>query len=143
MLTLHIAGGEIMLRAAACAADEEARRLKIRPPLLVGVTRLTSQEARPEEILKLARLGRDCALDGVVCSAREVRLLRKKLGNKFIIVTPGIRPPLAAKDDQKRVATAADAARAGSDFLVVGRPILEAPDPVLAAQRISEEIWKR
>jgi len=143
MLTLHISGGEIMLRAAACAADEESRRLKLKRPFLIGVTRLTSQEAKPQEILKLARLGQECALDGVVCSAREVGLLRKKLGKKFIIVTPGIRPSLAAKNDQKRVATAADAAKAGSDFLVVGRPILEAVDPVLAAQQISEEIWKR
>ncbi len=143
MFTLHICGQEIMLRAAACAADEEARRLKLKRPLLIGVTRLTSQEAKPREILKLARLAQECALDGVVCSAREVKLLRKKLEKKFIIVTPGIRPSAAASDDQKRVATASDAAKAGSNFLVIGRPILEADDPVLAAKQISEEIWKR
>lgn len=143
MLTLHICGQEIMLRAAACAADEEARRLKVKRPLLIGVTRLTSQEAKPQEILRLARQAEEYALDGVVCSAREVRLLRKKLGKKLIIVTPGIRPPAAASGDQKRVATASDAAKAGSNFLVIGRPILEAGDPVLAAKQISEGIWKK
>lgn len=140
MFTLHISGQEIMLRAAACAADEEARRLKLKRPLLIGVTRLTSQEAKPQEILKLARLAQECALDGVVCSAREVKLLRKKVGRKFIIVTPGIRPSAAASDDQRRVATANQAVKAGSDFLVIGRPILEAEDPVLAAKQIISEI---
>ncbi len=136
MFTLHISGQEEMVRAAVSAVGEEAKRLKIRKPKVIGVTVLTSQEVNPDEILRLAKSGLKWGLDGVVCSARETGLLRKKLGKKFIIVTPGIRPRLSGKDDQKRVATAKESLRAGSSFLVVGRPILEAKDPLRAAKEI-------
>lgn len=136
MLTLHISGGTQMLTSAVEKAQEESRRLKLKRPLLIGVTVLTSQEARPKEILKLATLGLDCGLDGVVCSPRETKLLRENIKRKFIIVTPGIRPKSAPVDDQKRTATAAEAIKAGSDFLVVGRPILEAEDPLAAAAEL-------
>jgi orotidine-5'-phosphate decarboxylase len=96
----------------------------------VGVTVLTSKKTKAGEVLRLARLGRDCGLDGVVCSAREARLIRSKIGKGFIIVTPGIRLAVAGQDDQKRTATPQEAMRAGSNFLVVGRPILEAGDPL-------------
>lgn len=131
MMTLHISGGEETLTRAVQAARKESRKLKIKKPLLIGVTVLTSQKASPQQVLKLAKLGIDCGLDGVVCSVREAAHLRKYIGKRFVIVTPGIRPKAAVgKDDQKRVATVDQAIKAGSDYLVVGRPILEAKDPL-------------
>lgn len=137
MLTLHISGGPEMLEAAVKAAGQQARKLKIRKPLLIGVTVLTSCAAKPKEVMDLARLGISCGLDGIVCSAREVGLLKKKISGKFIAVTPGIRSNTAGGDDQKRTATAQEAIAAGSDYLVVGRPILEAPDPIKAIAQFS------
>lgn len=139
MLTLHILGDEEMLKAALKAAKEEARKLKIRRPLLIGVTVLTSKEAGSGDVLTLARIGIESGLDGVVCSAREAALLRKKIRKKFIIVTPGIRPKGAASYDQCRTATASEAVKAGSNFLVVGRPILKAANPLKVAQEIIRE----
>jgi len=136
MLTLHISGGREMLKAAVDSAKKESRRLKIKRPLMIGVTVLTSKETKPGEVLRLARMGLDCGLDGAVCSAQEAGLLRKNLGNKFIIVTPGIRPKTGDVHDQKRIAAAGAAIKAGSNFLVVGRPILEAKDPLLALNDI-------
>ena len=118
-----------MDRGKTEAAKSEALRLKVKRPLLVGVTVLTSQEASREDILRLAKSGLSFGLDGVVCSAQEVKFLRENIKEKFVIVTPGIRPKTGSTDDQKRVATAQEALKAGSSFLVVGRPILEAKDP--------------
>lgn len=137
MLTLHISGGEQMLKEAVKAAKDEALHLKVKKPLLVGVTVLTSQEASREDILRLAKSGLSCGLDGVVCSAQEVKFLRENIKGKFVIVTPGIRPKTGSTDDQKRVATANEALKAGSSFLVVGRPILEAKD----SQEVLRELW--
>jgi len=128
MLTLHIAGGTQMLKAAV----EEAGECKTRRPLLIGVTVLTSQESAPLEVLRLAKAGIACGLDGVVASVNETKALRISIKKDFIIVTPGIRPP----GDQKRVATAEEAVAAGSNFLVVGRPILEAQEPLQVAEAI-------
>ncbi len=136
MLTLHILGDEEMLKAAVSAAKDEAKKLKVKRPLLIGVTVLTSKETNSSDVLTLARLGIECGLDGVVCSAREARALREKIKSKFLIVTPGIRPNGAGKNDQKRTATVAQAVQAGSNFLVVGRPILEAKDPLKALQSL-------
>ncbi len=130
MLTLHILGDEEMLKQAVQAAKDEAKRLKLRRPLLIGVTVLTSKETNFSDVLTLAKIGLDCGLDGVVCSAQEAALLRQKIKKKFIIVTPGIRPAKLGTDDQKRTATVDEAIKAGSDFLVIGRPILEAKDPM-------------
>lgn len=130
MLTLHISGGEEMLKAAVFAAKDEAKKLRIKKPLLIGVTVLTSQKAHPTQVLKLARTGIASGLDGVVCSAQEARALRSKIKRKFVIITPGIRPAGTDKNDQKRVATIAEAVKAGSNFLVIGRPILEAKNPL-------------
>ncbi len=130
MLTLHICGGEEMLKAAVAAAKEEAAKLRIRRPLLIGVTVLTSSKASPGRVVSFAQAGINAGLDGVVCSAREVGKLKSSIKRKFLAVTPGIRPKGAAKGDQKRTATAQEAIRAGSDFLVIGRPILEAKDPL-------------
>ena len=136
MLTLHILGDEEMLRAALSAAKEEARKLKIKRPLLIGVTVLTSKESSSSDVLTLAKIGIDSGLDGVVCSAREASFLRRQIKKKFFIVTPGIRPKGAALQDQKRTTTVEEAIRAGSNFLVVGRPILEAKDPLAAAKKL-------
>lgn len=140
MFTLHILGGADMLAAALRAAKEETAQLKIERPLLIGVTILTSKETKSSDVLTLARIGIECSLDGVVCSAREAQFLRKEIKKDFLIVTPGIRPDTAAKDDQKRTATVSEAVKAGSDFLVIGRPILQAKDPLAAAEEILEEI---
>lgn len=134
MLTLHILGDEEMLRQAIAAAKDEARRFKVKRPLLIGVTVLTSKEANSSDVLTLAKIGLESGLDGVVCSVREAASLRKKFNKKFVIVTPGIRPAGVNRNDQKRTATVAEAVRAGSDFLVIGRPILEAKDPVKVAE---------
>jgi orotidine-5'-phosphate decarboxylase len=136
MLTLHIQGQEAMLKAAVKAAKQESRRLKMKPPLLLGITILTSQETEPSKVLSLTKLGLGCGLDGIVCSAREAKTLRKKIKKRFIIVTPGIRPKGYKKDDQSRTATAQEAIQAGANYIVVGRPILEAEDPLKAVEEL-------
>lgn len=140
MFTLHIAGGRDMLRGACEAVQSEAAKLNTPRPLLIGVTVLTSSDASSGQVLGLAREGLDSGLDGVVCSVRETAFLRKEIPRDFFIVTPGIRPVKADKDDQKRVATVKEAAAAGSNFLVVGRPILEASDPVIMIKTMKEDI---
>lgn len=140
MLTVHILGDEEMLKAAVNACRDEAKRIRVKAPLLIGVTVLTSQKAMASEVFTLAKLGLNCGLDGVVCSAQEAAVLRKRIKRDFIIVTPGIRPFRKASDDQKRVATVGEAVKAGSNFLVIGRPILEARDPKAAAEGILQEI---
>ena len=90
--------------------------------------------------LKAAELAKDASLDGVVASPSEVKLIREALGQEFIIVTPGVRPEWAAADDQKRIATPKEAVLNGATYIVVGRPIVEAPDPLAAAKKVLEEI---
>jgi len=140
MLTLHISGGKEMLQAAVSSAREESRRLKVSRPLLMGVTVLTSMPASGAEVLRLARLGIENGLDGIVCSAREAVFLKKKIKKRFLIVTPGIRPAGAASDDQKRTASVEEAIKAGSSFLVVGRPILKARRPLCIAKEMLEAL---
>jgi orotidine-5'-phosphate decarboxylase len=137
-----------MMEAARAAVS------KLRaPPKLVAVTLLTSIGAAemeeiglagdPEKaVLKLARLAQACGLDGVVCSPQEVALLRRELGRDFLLATPGVRPADGAREDQKRVATPRAAISAGADYLVIGRPITRAPDPVAALRAIQAEITK-
>ncbi len=136
MLTLHISGGREMLEAAVDSAREQAKAYKAPKPLLIGVTVLTSKKAKAQEVLALAKMGVSCGLDGVVCSVNEAALLRSKIKKDFLIVTPGIRLNDSIKDDQKRVATVSQAVEAGSDFLVIGRPILKAKDPLLTAEEL-------
>lgn len=140
MLTLHILGDEEMLKAAVKAAKDEAASINVRRPLLIGVTVLTSKEANFNEVLTLAKIGLESGLDGVVCSVREAALLRKQIRKKFVIVTPGIRPDNASADDQKRTATVEQAVAAGASYLVIGRPILKAADPVAAAKELSQSL---
>lgn len=138
MLTIHTIGGKEMMMAAAEAANKSSSH-----PLIIGVTVLTSDTATAntsQTVLERARLALESGLDGVVASPVEAAMLRRELGSKFIIVTPGIRPASASVDDQKRVATPADAMAAGSNYLVVGRPIVKAKDPRQAAQDILKEI---
>jgi orotidine-5'-phosphate decarboxylase len=145
MLDVHASGGRRMMEAAREALEPFSQR-----PLLVAVTVLTSMAAAdlaevgvgddPEaQVLRLARLARDSGMDGVVCSPREARLLREHCGPGFVLVTPGVRPLQAAADDQARIATPADAIAAGAHYLVVGRPITQAADPVAALAAINQQ----
>ena len=132
-----------MVKAAVDAAKKQAKILKVKPPLLIGVTVLTSKIACPEEILSLAQAGLAWGLDGVVCSAQEAKKLRKKIKKDFVMVTPGIRANGALKDDQKRTATVCEAVSSGSSFLVIGRPILKAADPLAAANEMLGDLHGR
>lgn len=136
MLTLHISGGKEMIEAAVASAKAQAKTLGIPRPLLIGVTVLTSSKAKPKDILDLAKQGISSGLDGVVCSAQEAANLRRTIKKNFIIVTPGIRDNDSIKDDQKRTATVAQAVKAGSNFLVIGRPILKAADPLAKTKEL-------
>jgi orotidine-5'-phosphate decarboxylase len=144
MITLHASGGPAMLRAARAAADEAARP----GAMLVAVTVLThldekelravcgTNERVGDRVLALARLAREGGMSGVVASARELPAIRRALGKDFVVVTPGIRLPDAKPDDQARVVTPEQAIRDGADYIVVGRPIIAAPDPAAAAREI-------
>lgn len=146
MLNVHASGGRNMMEAARAAVEHSAHK-----PLLIAVTVLTSMNeaglhetgihATPEEqVTRLAALAKQSGLDGVVCSALEAQCLRAALGEDFVLVTPGIRPVGVDAGDQSRIMTPANAIRAGSDYLVVGRPITQAADPQLALSAINHEI---
>lgn len=146
MLNVHASGGRAMLEAARDAVGNSASR-----PLLIAVTVLTSMDQAAlhevgvagdlqEQVMRLATLTHACGLDGVVCSAQEAALLRSRLGQEFCLVTPGIRPASASLDDQSRVLTPAAALRQGSSYLVIGRPITQAADPLQALHAIHQEI---
>jgi orotidine-5'-phosphate decarboxylase len=148
LITLHASGGLAVMRAAREAAGAGAKKNR---PALLAVTVLTSfEEATLREIgmegllgsrvVALARLAKTAGMDGVVCSALEAPAVRRELGPEFKILVPGVRPALAATNDQSRVATPGDAVRAGADYLVVGRPITAAADPRAAAREIVAEI---
>jgi len=136
MMTLHTLGGLEMLKAGMRGAENEAAKQGIKKPILLGVTVLTSEPATPEKVLERAHLAKTAGLDGVVCAVSEAQMIRKECGNNFVIVTPGIRPKDYPVDDQKRTATAKEALDAGADFIVVGRPILEAKDPLKAVEEL-------
>lgn len=146
MLNVHASGGRRMMLAAREAVDGAAN-----PPLLVAVTVLTSMEAAElpdigvgdgldEQVSRLALLAEECALDGVVCSARETPVLSAARRPGFLLVTPGIRPAGSDTGDQRRVMTPGEAIAAGSAYLVIGRPVTGAADPAAAVRRINEEI---
>jgi len=143
MLNVHASGGRRMLDAAREAVAGES--------LLIAVTVLTSMEDQDlrttgvgctvaEQVLRLATLARESGLDGVVCSARESAQLKQTQGQGFLRVTPGVRPEGSDKSDQRRVMTPAEALLAGSDYLVIGRPITRSEDPLLALQAINETL---
>ena len=146
MMTLHAAGGPVMLSAARAALDGIAN-----PPELLAVTVLTSMDqaqmkaiglnhSPADQVELLARMGMEAGIRGFVCSPQEVANLRALTGPEALLVTPGIRPAGAATGDQKRIATPTEALRQGASFLVVGRPITQAPDPAEAAEAILKEM---
>ena len=151
MFNVHALGGFEMMAKLVAEIDKECPRGNPNRPILVAVTILTSSNEetlrgvgidRPVQVLvpKLARLAKDAGMDGVVASPQEVGLIRDACGEDFLIVTPGVRPTFAAKDDQKRVTTPGEALRSGADYLVIGRPISAAADPALAAGMILQEM---
>lgn len=151
MIDVHAAGGATMMRAARQAVTETSSEMGRTAPLLIAVTVLTSLAAEDllsvgvvgsidEQVLRLAHLAQGSGLDGVVCSAHEAAALRAACGNKFKLVTPGIRPAGAALNDQARVMTPAAAIEAGADYLVIGRPITGAADPLAALDAINASI---
>ena len=151
LANLHALGGPEMMEQAATAVRKqftEAER-----PRLLAVTILTSstQETlkavgieHPVEqmVVRLAKLAKESGMDGVVASPLEIQAIRAACGPDFLIVTPGVRPAFASVDDQKRIMTPAEAVQAGADYLVIGRPIAKAADPVQAAEMIVDEIVK-
>ena len=151
MLNVHAAGGRAMLTAARNSVDSTAAEQGAKSPLLIAVTVLTSladgdlreqglTDSAAAQAVKLARMTADCRLDGVVCSAVEAPAMRAALGPSFKLVTPGIRPAGSLRDDQARIITPEAAIAGGADYLVVGRPITQAADPVAALAAINISI---
>ncbi len=140
MMNLHASGGREMLEAAVASVKNLKKR-----PILLGVTVLTSRAVGgglEELVVSLASLCRDARLDGVVCSAFEAAAVRKRCGQDFVIVTPGIRPAGSLANDQKRIATPSEAVSGGADYLVVGRPVLTAKDPIEVVRSLMNEIQR-
>jgi orotidine-5'-phosphate decarboxylase len=146
MLNVHALGGRAMMEAAYRALSDVPRR-----PLLIAVTVLTSHGAEDLAQIgpdgtpraaaeRLARLAHDSRLDGVVCSAQEAAALRAAHGERFLLVTPGIRTAADGADDQKRVTTPAEAVRNGASYLVIGRPVTKAADPLAVLRAVNQEI---
>jgi len=152
IFNVHALGGQDMLRAAAESARETAARHGLPVPVLLAVTILTSMDDRslkhdlkisrtlPRQVAHLAKLAQRSGLHGVVASPQEIGMLRRAVRGPFIILTPGVRPSGTAVDDQKRIMTPAEALAAGADYIVVGRPILKAPDRRRAVDQIVAEI---
>jgi orotidine-5'-phosphate decarboxylase len=146
MVNVHALGGRKMMEAAQKALLDCEHK-----PLLIAVTVLTSMEQSDlaeiglqgtpkENVLRLASLAQSSGLDGVVCSAQEVALLRQTVGEDFCLVTPGIRPEGSSRDDQKRIMTPKEAINSGSSYLVIGRPITQSSDPVATLKAINASL---
>lgn len=146
MVNIHASGGIQMMSLAREEIEKKSHH-----PLLIGVTILTSMNEETlkelglqcsveEQVMRLAQLTYDAGLDGVVCSAKEVKILRDKLGEKFKLITPGIRSGGADSNDQQRIMTPEQAIKVGSDYLVIGRPITQAKNPLQVLKDINEEI---
>ena len=156
MINVHASGGTRMMQAARDAAQETATRAGVAAPLVIAVTVLTSANAGAlaetglgvpvlDQVVRLAQLAQAAGLDGVVASPQETALVRQRCGERFAIVTPGIRGGGAGapgKDDQERTRSPGDAIDAGASYIVVGRPIVAAPDPRRAAEGIASEMLK-
>lgn len=147
MVNVHASGGEKMMTASREILQPYGKDR----PLLIGVTVLTSMEQSDlagigldippqQQVQRLATLTKNAGLDGVVCSAQEASMLKADLGQEFKLVTPGIRPAGSAVGDQKRIMTPAEAIKAGSDYLVIGRPITQAADPAAVLAQINREL---
>ena len=145
MLNVHTSGGSIMMKAA-----KEATTGLVDPPLIIGVTMLTSLSEKDvneigiqgisNQVLSLASLAKKNSLDGIVCSANDVRRIKELLGKDFVTVTPGIRSSDSSKDDQSRVSSARNAIEKGADYLVIGRPITQSNNPMKSLDSIIKEI---
>ena len=155
MINVHASGGIPMMEAAVRAGREAAQRLRRPPPLLIAVTVLTSMDEAGlrdtgihrsllDHVVALARMAQAAGLDGVVASPQETASIRKTCGDRFIIVTPGIRGASAGneRNDQRRTMGPAEAIQAGASYVVVGRPIIGAPDPRAAAVTIADELGR-
>lgn len=153
MFNVHAAGGREMMKNVAREVDEESQRLGAVQPLILAVTVLTSISqkdleeevlikglALPEVVSRWAKMARESGLGGVVCSPQEIPVIRQACGPDFKIVTPGIRPAWSEAGDQKRITTPRQALDMGADYMVIGRPILKAPDRIEAAQKIIAEL---
>lgn len=153
MFNVHAAGGKEMMARVVSDVQDEAARLGTVPPLILAVTVLTSisQQQLQEELLitgrkvqdvvvEWAQMAQAAGISGVVCSPQEITAIRDACGPDFIIVTPGIRPSWSEKNDQKRITTPRQALDMGTDYMVIGRPIVKAENPQLAAQKIIEEL---
>jgi orotidine-5'-phosphate decarboxylase len=151
MFNVHASGSLEMMRATAKEARRVCHQQNLRKPIMLAVTVLTSLNQDDlkrvgvdgrvaDQVVRLALLTKEAGMDGVVASAHEVADIRSACGRRFVIVTPGIRPRDAGRNDQQRVMTPADAIQASVDYIVVGRPILAAKDPVAAARKIIAEM---
>jgi orotidine-5'-phosphate decarboxylase len=151
MFNVHASGSLEMMRFTVKEVERVSRQQKLRRPIMLGVTVLTSlgqedlqrlgvEHKIADQVVRLALLTKEAGMDGVVASPHEVADIRHACGQRFVIVTPGIRPAESQRNDQQRVMTPADAVRAGVDYIVVGRPILEAQNPVMAARAIVAEM---
>ena len=151
LITIHGQGGPVMMKAAVQAARESAEKLSVERPKLLAITVLTSFDEEAwtatggqlpisDQVIRLAKLAKECGMDGVVCSALEAKMIRQACGEDFLIVTPGIRPSFATTDDQKRIATPASALQDGASRLVIGRPITQSKKPREAVRLIIEEM---
>ncbi|MCX6344145.1 MAG: orotidine-5'-phosphate decarboxylase [Armatimonadetes bacterium] len=152
LFNVHCSGGFAMMKAAKDAALEAAEKAGVNPPLVIGVTILTSIDqptlnnelrtpgAVADQVVNLAKLAKEAGLDGVVASPHEIESIRAACGPDFLIITPGVRPAGGDLGDQKRVMTPAQAVSRGADYLVIGRPITKAENPKAAAQAIAAEI---
>ena len=152
MINMHASGGLEMMQTARNSADDAAYKANIPRPILLGVTLLTSidetgfqqnfgsERQLTDQVVYLAQSAQAAGLDGVVASPLEIESIREACGDNFLIVTPGIRPEWAESGDQRRITTPAEAIRRGADYIVVGRPIIEAEDPLEAAEMILDEM---
>jgi len=151
MLTLHSSGGREMLEKAVASAAAEADKEGVEKPLLLAVTVLTSLKSDQLreigmtddtflQVLRLAKLAKEAGVGGVVCSPQEIEIVKKETGRDLLVVAPGIRPLWAAAHDQKRIMTPSLAIKKGADYLVIGRPITEAPSPQEAFLKILSEL---
>lgn len=152
IFNVHALGGLDMMKAAAEAAQETAVKLGVPVPVTLAVTVLTSMDEKnlrkelkimrslQREVSHLARLARRAGMQGVVASPQEIKMLRRAVPGEFVILTPGVRPAWAGKDDQKRTMTPAEAVAAGADYIVIGRPVLKAADRNEAVRKIIAEI---
>jgi len=152
IFNIHISGGLEMMRDAAQATKARASELGIKKPIVLGVTVLTSLNEAifqgdfdsgrnlQDQIIYMAKLAQRSGLDGVVASPQEIKLIRKVCGDDFVIVTPGVRPEWASRDDQKRTMTPSEAISAGANYVVIGRPIRNSPEPAAALERVLQEL---